>query len=155
MLIAFSVVAAVVVLLGLHLVVLPLAKKRPVLLRGAEPAVALALLVVGASIAQPALSVLLAVQLAVGLLWRPWLVLCVSREQVTSAVTRAASMVRLGVERPADARFELAKIGSASVVGVAGIQVIGFRVRRTKKLVLFQNVLRKTIQNYSLASRVR
>jgi hypothetical protein len=155
MLIALCVVAAVVVLLGLHLVALPIAKKRAVLLRGAEPAVMLALLIVGASIAQPVLSGLLVVQLVVALVWRPWLVLLVSREQVTAAIVKAASMVRLRIERPANARFTLAKIGSASVVGVAGVQVIAFRVRRTGKLVLFQNVLRKTVQNYSLASRVR
>jgi len=153
MLIAFCVVAAVVVLLGLHLVVLPLAKKRAVLLRGAEPAVALTLLIVAASIAQPVLSGLLVVQFAVALIWRPWVVLFVSREKVDAAITKAASMVRLKTERTADATFALAGIGTASMLGVPGLQIVGFRVLRTKKLLLFQNVLRKTIQNYSLAVR--
>jgi len=150
MLIAFCVVAAVVVLLGLHLVALPLAKKRAVLLRGAEPAVALALLIVAASIVHPAASVLLVVQFAVALIWRPWVLLFVSAERLGAAVTKAASMVRLKTERTADATFELAAIGTASFLGVGGLQILGFRVLRTKKLVLFQNVLRKTIQNYPL-----
>jgi hypothetical protein len=150
MLIALCVVAAVVLLLVLHLVAVPLAKKRAVLLRGAEPALALALFLVCLSILVPFLWSLLLVQLVVGVVWRPWVALGITREQATSAVTKAARMVRLKVEARG-AEFTLDSIGTAHVTGLGRVQVVGFRVRRTKKLVLFQNVLRKTIQNYTLA----
>jgi hypothetical protein len=150
MLIALCVVAAVVLLLVLHLVVVPLAKRRAVLVRGPEAAVALALFLVCLSILAPFLWSLLLLQLVVGVVWRPWLVLGIPRAQTLSAVTKAAGMVRLKVAADGTA-FVLDGIGSAHVAGVGRIGVIGFRVRRTKKLVLFQNVLRKTIQNHSLA----
>jgi hypothetical protein len=149
MLIALCVVAAVVLLLVLHLVAVPLAKKRAVLLRGPEPAVALALFLVCLSIIAPFLWSLLLVQLVVGVVWRPWVAFGITRAQAASAVTKAAGMVRLKVEARGT-EFALSTIGSAHATGVGRAQVIGFRVRRTKKLVLFQNVLRKTIQNYML-----
>ena len=150
MLIALCVVAAVVLLLVLHLVAVPLAKKRPVLLRGAEPAVALALFLVCLSALAPFLWSLLVLQAVVGVIWRPWVVVGAPRDQVAASITKAAGMVRLKVER-ADASYALAGIGAAHVGGFGPVTVIGFRIRRTKKLVLFQNVLRKSIQNLVLA----
>jgi hypothetical protein len=151
MLIALCVVAAVALLLVLHLVALPLAKKRPVLLRGAEPAVALALILVCLSSLLPFLWSLLVLQGLAAAMWRPWIVVGITREQTETAVTKAGSMVRLTIEKPDDA-FLLSGIGTAHVTHFGPrAHLIGFRIRRTKKLVLFQNVLRKTIQNYTLA----
>lgn len=150
MLIALCVVAAVVLLLVLHLVAVPLAKRRPVLLRGAEPTVALALFILCLALVVPFLWSLWLLQLVAGLIWRPWIVIGITRDDTTGAVVTAAGMVRLKIER-ADAAFTLGGIGTAHVTGIgARVQVIGFRIRRTKKLVLFQNVLRKTIQNFTL-----
>jgi hypothetical protein len=152
MFIALCVVAAAFVLLVLHLVALPLAKKRPVLLRGVEPAVALALLILCLCLLVPFLWTLFVLQALAGYYWRPWFVVGITRDQTTDAIARAASMVRLKNERT-DAAFSLAGIGSASVVSVGRVHMVMFRVVRTKKLVLFQNVLRKTVQNYTLATR--
>jgi len=149
MLIALCVVAAVVLLLVLHLAAVPLAKNRPVLLRGAEPAVALALFLVCLSALAPFLWSLLVLQAVVGVVWRPWVVIGVPRDQVEASIVKAAGMVRLKIGRP-DASYALAGIGAAHVGGFGPVTVIGFRIRRTKKLVLFQNVLRKTIQNLVL-----
>ena len=151
MLIALCVVAAVVLLLVLHLVAVPVAKKRPVLLRGAEPTVALALFLVCLSSLVPFLWSLLVLQALAAIMWRPWIVIGTTREQVETAVTKAAGMVRLKTER-ADAAYTLTGIGTAHLTSFGPrLHLIGFRIRRTKKLVLFQNVLRKTIQNYTLS----
>lgn len=150
MLIALCVVAAVVLLLVLHLVAVPLSKNRPVLLRGVEPTVALTLFLVCLSALVPFLWSLLVLQAVVGVIWRPWIVIGATRDQVAGSVTKAAGMVRLRIEQT-DASYALAGIGSAHHGGTGRVQVIGFRIRRTKKLVLFQNVLRKTIENLSLA----
>jgi hypothetical protein len=66
-----------------------------------------------------------------------------------SAITRSASMVRLRTERTGST-WVLGGKGFAHLSSPAGrMHVLAFRIKRTKKVVLFQNVLRKTIGNYS------
>lgn len=161
MLTALLVCAALVLLLAAHLIVLPLSKRRPVLLRGPEPAVLTSLVIVclGLNLGlglPPVLwitvtVVLLALQAIVGLIWRPWLVFGLSGQQVSDAVSKASGMVRLKT-LGSDPEWALHAIGSMKRRGLPGAQLLTFRIRRTKKLVLFQNVLRKCLQNYTLGA---
>lgn len=161
MLIALIVCAAVALLLAAHLIVLPLSKRRPVLLRGPEPAVFTSLVIVclglnlGLSLPPvlwlPVTAGLLALQALIGLIWRPWLVFGLSARQVSDAVGKASGMVRLKT-LGSDPEWALAAIGSMKRRGLPGAQLLTFRIRRTKKLVLFQNVLRKCLQNYTLGA---
>jgi hypothetical protein len=156
MLIALVVVAALVVLVLAHLVALPLSKKRAVLFRGAEAAVLASLVIVGIGLAvgltaplvvwMPLTIALLVAQAVIGLVWRPWVVLGLSASQVETAVTKASTMVRLRTER-AGRVWQLDGIGGLQLLGAS---LLVFRVKRTKKLVLFQNVLRKCLQNYHI-----
>lgn len=143
-----------------HLVVLPLAKRRPVLLRGAESyalgafaIVAVTFLSVWALLLLP---LLLIAQFAVARIWRPWLVIGLDTEQVLAAVTKASAMVRVKRVALDDNSFTMGERSRLAVVTMAPrAQLITCRVSTSsptgmKKIALFRNVLRKTVQNYSL-----
>lgn len=149
----------VVLVILAHLVLLPLTKRRPVLLRGAEAYVLGALVIVAVAFLSPwALPVLLLLvaQPAVALLWRPWVAIGLTTEQVLAAVVKASTMVR--VKRvPVDERTFVMGERSRLRVGqlLPRVQLVTIRVRASnatglKKIALFRNVLRKTVQNYSL-----
>jgi hypothetical protein len=147
MLIALYALAVTELLLVLHLVALPLTKKRPVLLRGAEAFVAGGLLTVCLSFANPWLLLLLVLQVGIAAGLRPWVVFGIDRTQVDAALNKAGTMVRQSVT--AQGRRYLLSGGSARIVSLGG-QIIIFRLPNTKKIALFKNVLRKTLQNYTL-----
>jgi len=152
---AFGVVLAILA----HLVLLPLAKRRPVLLRGAESYTLGALVIVAVAFLSlwtlPAL-VLLVAQLVVALVWRPWVAIGPTTEQMLAAVVKASTMVR--VKRvPVDDRSFVMGERSRLRIGrlLPRVQLVTIRVSASnptglKKIALFRNVLRKTVQNYSL-----
>ncbi|MDN4641238.1 hypothetical protein QCD70_13345 [Agreia sp. PsM10] len=152
---AFGAVLAILA----HLVLLPLAKRRPVLLRGAESYALGALVIVAVAFlsvwTMPALLLLIA-QLVVAIVWRPWVAIGLATEQVLAAVVKASTMVR--VKRvPVDDRAFVMGERSRLRVGrlLPRVQLITIRVSASnatglKKIALFRNVLRKTVQNYSL-----
>lgn len=152
---AFGAVLAILA----HLVLLPLAKRRAVLLRGAEAYTLGALAIVAVAFLGlwmlPVLLLLVA-QLAVARVWRPWVVIGLTAEQVLAAVVKASTMVR--VKRlPVDERtFVMGEKSRLAVIPVMPrLQFVTIRVSASnttglKKIALFRNVLRKTVQNYSL-----
>jgi hypothetical protein len=156
--VSVSAFGAVLAILA-HLVVLPLAKRRPVLLRGAEAyALGAFAIVAGAFLsvwALPAL-LLLVVQLTVARIWRPWVVIGIATGQVLAAVVKASTMVRVKRVPVDDRSFVMGERSRLAVVTVAPrVQLVTIRVQASsptglKKIALFRNVLRKTVQNYSL-----
>lgn len=149
---------AVVAILA-HLVILPLAKRRPVLLRGAEAYALGALAIVAVaflSIGTLPVLLLLVAQLVVARIWRPWLVIGLATEQVLAAVVKASTMVRVKRLVVDDRTFVMGERSTLIVRTVAPrIQAVTVRVSASnetglKKIALFRNVLRKTVQNYSL-----
>ena len=155
MTVVLFVLAGLAVLVLAHLVALPLAKKRAVLLRGSEAAVlvSLALVCLGLLAPWPAWPVLVAglllVQALLGFVFRPWFIAGVSAALVDRAVEKSAGMVRLKIARDGTV-VALGDIGRMRRLPLLGAHLLVFRVARTKKLVLFQNVLRKCVQNYTL-----
>ena len=152
---AFGAVLAILA----HLVLLPLAKRRPVLLRGAESYALGALVIVAVAFLSvwtlPALLLLVA-QLVVALVWRPWVAIGLETEQVLAAVVKASTMVRVKRVPVDDSTFVMGEKSTLIVRAVASrvqlvtIQVSASNATGLKKIALFRNVLRKTVQNYSL-----
>jgi len=142
-----------------HLVLVPLAKRRPVLLRGAEAYALGAVAIVAVAFldawALPVLLLLVA-QLAVAVVWRPWVVIGLATEQVLAAVVKASTMVRVKRVPVDDSTFVMGEKSTLIVRAVASrVQIVTIRVSAStdtgvKKIALFRNVLRKTVQNYSL-----
>jgi len=152
---AFGVVLAILA----HLVLLPLAKRRPVLLRGAESYALGALVIVAVAFLDPwtlPALLLLVAQLVVALVWRPWVVIGLATEQVLAAVVKASTMVRVKRVPVDDSTFVMGEKSTLIVRAVASrvqlvtIQVSASNATGLKKIALFRNVLRKTVQNYSL-----
>ncbi|MBF4635431.1 hypothetical protein ITJ38_13530 [Agreia pratensis] len=152
---AFGAVLAILA----HLVILPLAKRRPVLLRGAEAYALVALAIVAVAFISvwmlPVLLLLIA-QFVVARVWRPWVVLGLATEQVLTAVVKASTMVRVKRTIVDDRTFVMGERSTLIVRTLAPrIQTVTVRVSASndtglKKIALFRNVLRKTVQNYSL-----
>lgn len=155
MTVVLFVLAGLAVLVPAHLVALPLAKKRAVLLRGSEAAVLVSLALVCLGLLAPwptwpvLVAVLLLAQALLGFLFRPWFIAGVPAALVDRAVEKSAGMVRLKIARDGTV-VALGDIGRMRRLPILGAHLLVFRVARTKKLVLFQNVLRKCVQNYTL-----
>jgi hypothetical protein len=147
MLIALYALAAALLLLLLHLVALPLTKKRPVLLRGAEAFIAVGLTIVCLSFANPWLLSLLAAQIGIAASLRPWVVFGIDRVRVDAALIKTSTMVRQSASARGG-RYVFSR-GSAWILS-PGFQLIFFRLPNNKKTALFKNVFRKTLQNYTL-----
>ena len=145
------VLTALVVLLLLHEIVLPLSKRRAVLFRGREGYATVALAIVAIGALQPWWLVGLAVQLAIWWVWRPWLVIGLSSEQLRGAVAKATTMVRMPATPQGAHGFDLGIRGRMRVAQIVpGVNLYLHHVTPDKKFILFQNVLRKTIQNFTL-----
>ena len=145
------VLTALVVLLLLHEIVLPLFKHRAVLFRGREGYVTVALAIVAIGVMQPWWLLGLAVQLAAWWVWRPWLVIGLSREQLRASIAQAATMVRMPATAHGAHGFDLGIRGRMRVAQVVpGVNLYLHRVKPDKKFILFHNVLRKTVQNFTL-----
>ena len=152
---AFGAVLAILA----HVVLLPVAKHRPVLLRGAEGYALGAFAIVAVAFstlwALPVL-VLLVAQLVAALVWRPWMVLGLTTEQVLAAVVKASTMVRVKRVPVDDRSFAMGERSRMRVAeALPRVQLVTIRVSASnatglKKIALFRNVLRKTVQNYSL-----
>ena len=152
---AFGAVLAILA----HLVLLPLAKRRPVLLRGAEAYTLGALAIVAVAFLSvwmlPVLLLLIA-QLAIARVWRPWVVIGLATEQILAAVIKASTMVRVKRLNVDDRTFVMGERSRLVVHSPAPrLQSVTIRVSASndtglKKIALFRNVLRKTVQNYSL-----
>lgn len=130
------------------MVLLPLFKKRPVLIRGPEAIAMWAAAVIAAGLWQPWLFALLLVQAILAWVLRPWLVVGISRDQVVASAVKAGSMIRLPVTVQSPRAITLSASGNLNVVTlVPGVHLITLRARRSKKIALFRNVIRKTLQN--------
>jgi hypothetical protein len=154
-----SIVAlGVLVLVVAHSVVVPLVKRRAVLIRGIEGAALGALVIVVVAGFSP--WALISLPLYGGAIWwwRPWLALGLHRDAVRRAVVKAAGMTRIKRRDAAAAAFVLGETSSLRVLRLAPVvQLLILRSRTgsetaAKKLSLFRNVLRKTVQNYPLGS---
>lgn len=154
-----SIVALGVLLLVVaHTVVVPLGKRRAVLIRGVEGAAIGVLVIVAVAGISPWALIMLPLYGGAVWLWRPWLVLGIRRGATERAVGTAASMTRVKRRDVAAGRWILGDASTLRVVPLlAVVQLLVLR-RHTatetaaKKLSLFRNVLRKTIQNYPLGS---
>jgi hypothetical protein len=155
MTIAFDILLGGCILLAAHVVVLPLAKRRPVLVRGAEAYAAWSLAIATVALGHPWLAILLAVQAIVARAFRPWLVLGVRRVCLEPSARKAGALIRLPIDAPTPYRFTLSASGALHVLPLAPmVQIFAFRARRSPKIALFRNVLRKTLQNLTWGCKV-
>ncbi len=106
------------VALAIHLVAIPLVKRRAVLVRGREAYLAWFLVIASGWALSPWLLALLVVQAIVA--WRasPWLVMGVTRDRVAGAASKAGQMIRLDVTPGASARTGLGATASMRIVRV-------------------------------------
>lgn len=144
-------IGVVCLLLLAHLVVLPLVKRRPVLLRGREAwALTVLLSLWLGSLATWWLAGALAVVVGALLWWlRPWLVIGLDARRIAESAVAAGRLVRFRVE-PVDARtIRTGKTGTIHVRWLLG-HWLRFAAKRTKRLALFQNVLRKSLENHHI-----
>lgn len=145
------VLTALVVLLLLHEIVLPLFKHRAVLFRGREGYATVALAIVAIGVTQPWWLLGLAAQFVIWWVWRPWLVIGLGSEQLCTSIAKAATMVRMPANPDGSHGFDLGVRGRMRVAQIVpGVNAYLHRVKPDKKFILFQNVLRKTVQNFTL-----
>lgn len=138
------------IILTLHLVILPLTKKRPVFIKGIEGALLLAFLfAIPAAFIHPVLYV---IPIAIGFLiyyTKSWIVYGVSLENISSALERAILATRAtsnklsnGCEIDNNMTVKLTNIGMR-------ICYIQYKSKAfSKKSELTKEIFRKFIQNY-------
>lgn len=80
---------------------------------------------------------------------RPWVVLGLGVQRVHESARAAGSLVRFRVESVDDRTIRTGKTGTIHVRAGLGVW-LRFAAKRTERLALFQNVLRKSLQNHQL-----
>lgn len=145
--------AVVCLLLFAHLVILPLAKRRPVLLRGREAFVfAVTTTVFATSFASWWFAVPLGAVVAAVLWWRrPWVAFGIPVQGIQDAAVHAGKLLRWRVVPTGDATLAIGATGVVRLRRLIGVWV-QFEAKRTPRLALFQNVLRKSVENYRLGT---
>lgn len=142
------------ILLVVYLIVFPLSKKRPVLIKEVFSTVfALVLVSVVASFVNPALYVVGLALAGVGYVSKVWVIYGVSRPSLMSALERAT----LATRSTGTQLKRVYLINDASHVRIISLgkycHVTTFRIRRgSRKARLTKDIFKKFIQNYFLGN---
>lgn len=85
------------------------------------------------------------------LLWwrRPWLVLGLDAARIRESAVAAGRLVRFRVEPVDDRTIRTGRTGTIHVRWMLG-HWLRFAAKRTRRLALFQNVLRKSLENHHI-----
>lgn len=148
--IIFYVLLLLTVVLGLHLILLPLSKKRPILLIDMESAIFLMVLIASITFFIGPISYILGI--LAGILFMitgVWIIIGVSKENLIIALDKAILASRSEVVKNESSYIigKSLKLNILRVYSKTGI-VINRKISYSKKAILTRNIWKKFIQNY-------
>jgi len=145
------IVFSLLILLTAYFFILPLSKKRPVLIRSKGLTMYIFLLAVLSYVYvwESALGILGAVSIAIFLTHRSWLVYGVTEEKIVKALEKAAQATRAPIDKH-HRSHTICDSGSMRIFALSKrLNLIIFKQKgKSKKISLTKDVMKKFIQNY-------
>lgn len=148
--IIFYIVLVLCVIIGLHLILLPLSKKRPILLKGVEAAFFFALLITCMTFfIRPYNYILGLIIVLIFLFIKYWIVMGISKNNIIDALNKAILATRANSENTTTG-YILDGALRITIYNIGGkMNIVIFKnILYSKKAILTQTVWRKFIQNF-------
>lgn len=136
--------------LGLHLILLPIFKKRPIVLEGIEATTFIILLIILITFFSNPYCYLLGLIIGLILLFiKYWLIIGIPKNYITDALNKAITVSRANIENNA-AGYKIENAENINIYSLGKIfhVVIFKKISYSKKAELSINNWRKFIQNY-------